>query len=366
MSLPELGSGGRAFPLIVREHPDVESIEADWLDLARRVRAPAFMHPSWFRCWFECSAGRGSPLILGAWSGSSLVGVMPLIRHRTGALSVAVGSDSLDYEPICGAPGVAASFGSALIERHAPYRFDFSLLAGDGELWSSLSERAKISGSSTVIDRKDVPVVRIDASTWDEYETGLAGEVRRGIRRKRRQLERIGAVSLKVHSDPDECRRLLRTGFELEGVAWKLKAGTAILSDPNRTRYYEGVAGAAAQAGVLRLAFLEVDGRAAAFHLCIEDAGRHYMYKVGYDPSFAKCSPGMQLAHMMIERAFGLGLSEYNFAGKAEPWKLQLSNGVIGQVQGTIFGAGIHGRMSRMLEVRARPVARRIKRRLKG
>jgi CelD/BcsL family acetyltransferase involved in cellulose biosynthesis len=73
--------------------------------------------------------------------------------------------------------------------------------------------------------------------------------------------------------------------------------------------------------GWLRLAFLQLDGRALAFDYCLEYDKIHYVLKTGYDPAFERFSPGKVLRHLMLARAFSEGLASYELLGFFAPWK---------------------------------------------
>jgi CelD/BcsL family acetyltransferase involved in cellulose biosynthesis len=128
-------------------------------------------------------------------------------------------------------------------------------------------------------------------------------------------------------------------------------------------QFYLEIARWLAGRGSLRLAFLRVDGRALAFDFCVEEAGRHFLLKSGYDESFRRFAPGLMLRAAMIERAFTCGLERYDFLGKDDPWKLEWTSRTEAQVQLQSFrrspGAVADWAAQRYL----RPLARRVLRR---
>jgi hypothetical protein len=73
----------------------------------------------------------------------------------------------------------------------------------------------------------------------------------------------------------------------------------------------------------LRIAFLRVDRRAIAMQLAIESGGAWWLFKIGFDESFARCSPGSLLMHT-IGHAARSGLARYELLGEVEPWIAQL------------------------------------------
>jgi CelD/BcsL family acetyltransferase involved in cellulose biosynthesis len=69
--------------------------------------------------------------------------------------------------------------------------------------------------------------------------------------------------------------------------------------------------------------FLTVGGRrvATSYGSCF--ANRLFLFKTGYDPEFAACSPFKLLTYFAIQAAYTEGLAEVDFLGDAEPWKLE-------------------------------------------
>jgi hypothetical protein len=55
--------------------------------------------------------------------------------------------------------------------------------------------------------------------------------------------------------------------------------------------------------------------------LGIEEAGRFWVLKIGYDEQWARCSPGIQLTMETIKYAFDRGLDGYEFLGSEESWQ---------------------------------------------
>jgi len=125
----------------------------------------------------------------------------------------------------------------------------------------------------------------------------------------------------------DDLDELLREGFAVEGSGWKSAQGTAIASDPDTLRFYTGVARWAAEQGWLVLAFLRVNGRVAAFDLCIEQGGSTYVLKGGYDPAFRAFAPRTLLLHDSLVRAFESTARSYEFLGADEDYKRRWATG---------------------------------------
>ena len=73
-------------------------------------------------------------------------------------------------------------------------------------------------------------------------------------------------------------------------------------------------------AGILRLCFMRIDGKAAAMQFAVECDDRFWLIKVGYDDAFRQVSPGNLLMRETISYAAGKGLKAYEFLGKEAEW----------------------------------------------
>ena len=79
-----------------------------------------------------------------------------------------------------------------------------------------------------------------------------------------------------------------------------------------------------AQAGWLKLFFIEVNGIEAAAMLCFDYNNEFLLYNSGYDPEqFANLSPGNVLTAYTIQEAIRLGRIRYDFLRGDEDYKFR-------------------------------------------
>jgi CelD/BcsL family acetyltransferase involved in cellulose biosynthesis len=157
----------------------------------------------------------------------------------------------------------------------------------------------------------------------EDVDRRLSGKAARNLRRNLRRLEEVGRVDVQVEVAPDRLDELLEQGFCVEPSGWKADRGTAISSSPATRRFYAGVAHWAMDAGLLRLGFLRLDGRAIAFAFALQDATAFYLLKGGYDRGHRRYAPGKLLFRSLMAEAVASGAQRFEFLGAAEPWKLE-------------------------------------------
>jgi CelD/BcsL family acetyltransferase involved in cellulose biosynthesis len=303
-----------AHELTVDAGATLAALTPRWEALAAATHAPPFLWPRWFAAW-ERAFAPGAIEAVAVRHGDSLVGVMPLLpRRRT--VYAAANDHTPRFGAVVASAAAAGVLADHLLARNRPLR-----LAGIEErsaLVGALADRADAAGHSlTTHACGRQPYVDLDGS-WAEFEAALPRNTRREGARLRRRIDEAGAVTFEYGTDVD----LLDEGFTIEGSGWKSERGTAIASCQATDSFYRAIAEWAAERGWLRLAFLRVDGRPAAFDLCIEAHDTIYVLKGGFDPAFRKYGPGRLLIRETLINAFARGLRRYEFLGADDPYKL--------------------------------------------
>jgi CelD/BcsL family acetyltransferase involved in cellulose biosynthesis len=185
-----------------------------------------------------------------------------------------------------------------------------------GVLRAALARRALV----LVRPRSAYPYIALDDS-WLEPEQQLNARRRSDLRRAGRRARKLGSVAVEIVTPaPAELDPLLDEVFDVEARSWKAEAGTAMACGSIEGVFCRKYAQAACRQGILRLAFLRIDGRAVAAQLAMVHGGGFWLLKVGFDREFAACSPGTLLLRESIAYAAQAGLETFEFLGSAEPW----------------------------------------------
>jgi len=164
------------------------------------------------------------------------------------------------------------------------------------------------------------PVLALD-DDWKEPERTLNAGRRSDFRRALRRAQRFGEPTFELRLPlPHELPALLEQAWLVEGAGWKGQRGTALRCDQRRGAFFRRYAAAAAARGLLRLAFMRIDGRPIAMQLAVESDDRLWLLKIGYDEHYAACSPGQQLMLYVAGAAARRGLKSVEFLGDPEPW----------------------------------------------
>ena len=335
----------------------VDELAAEWDDLADRVGGEPWLRPGWVEAWWA-AFGAGALRIIVLKKDDVLVGVLPLIEDgdvvrspsnwHTPAFDLLAERDELVH------------LAEAMVEKR-PRRVWLAFVDPD-ESGMAACRAAVRAARYLMLERtlERSPYVRVEGE-WKAYRETLEGKLLRELRRRRRRLEEAGRFTFEVVDGPQErLSELLDEGFAVEAAGWKSDKNSAILSRPETTAFYRAVAGWAAERGLLKLAFLRLDGRAIAFDFAIEDAGIHYLLKTGFDPAYGKFAPGMILRYEMLARAFSTGLRRYEFLGDDEPWKLQWTRTTRRRTVFQAFAPTARGRVEWAAFAWGRPLVKRL------
>jgi CelD/BcsL family acetyltransferase involved in cellulose biosynthesis len=369
----------------VRLEPSIEPLAAEWEDLAERTGAPPFLRPGWALAWWR-AFGTGTPAILTLRRDGRLAALLAL--HRPGWRASAFKTEPL---PLTARPHTLRAMANWHVPVYAPLSEDRAALAeladalvarretlvslaflDPREPWLEACRAASQAAAYRTLSRELPPSPYVDVDgDWEGYERRRAAKHMSDVRRRERRLREAGELSVEVAEGRARLGELVAEGLALEPSGWKAAQGSAIASRSETRAFYEDVAEWLAQRGWLRLAFLRLDGRALAFQFAIEHNGTYFFLKGGYDPDYHRYAPGKVLVHSMLQRAFAIGLTRFDFLGGNEAWKLEwtdtcrqrivlhaCSPSVLGRAEWTAIA---HGRPLRArVRARLRPLALRL------
>jgi CelD/BcsL family acetyltransferase involved in cellulose biosynthesis len=302
-----------------------EGIAAEWDRLAAGCGNP-FLTSAWFVSWWRAFAGRdGVALVLRSDEGLLAGGCFRELGH--GALVAAANAHTNDWDVV--ARDDAAR--RRLWEEVAQLGYRRLILDGlPGEELPPMAPAAALSSAgyrSAAETLEPSPVLDLPASLEDLL-AGRSRNLRSQVGRRRRRLEKEGALDLRVVRGGETLRDDLDAFFELEAAGWKGGGGTAIAGDRSLLALYRGFAEAAAKGGWLRLYLLELDGRLLAADYGCVFAGCGYLIKTAFDEEMGRFAPGLVLRAAVIESSIAEGLDRYDFLGGPDAYKLRWTDDV--------------------------------------
>ncbi len=290
-----------------------------WQELAARAVEPnVFYEPAWMRAASEHAHHyRGAKALL-AWDGpekTRLLGMMPVwSAWRALKLPLPMLVAWQPYAPLRtplldGEMTDAAAHGlvDAAIGAGAEALF-MPLQTTDGLALRALRRALKKRGFDCNVQNCRE---RARLNTRADADTLLLGSLGakkiKELRRQRNRLADNGEVVLRIASEPSEVSAALETFLALEAAGWKGKRGTALVQDEGDASFIREAAEKLAARGEFEVLTLNAGGRAAASCLVIKSGRRAYFFKLAYDETEAKSSPGVQITldltrHLCVDR----------------------------------------------------------------
>lgn len=218
-----------------------------------------------------------------------------------------------DYSFLC-APLVHSDYGRETVlsffdwfaeQTEVSGPLDLERLPGDGQLHQLLlDEVARRGWVSEVRDRFTRAVLRPNCSADDYISRALSGKKRKELRRQSRKLGEVGPVEFSSLSDrpADEIDDWLDQFVALEASGWKGEEQTAIASNPAHHEFFVTVAREAARRGQLQISRLTAGDQLIAAKLNFVSPPGAFAFRITFDESYARYSPGVLLELDAIER----------------------------------------------------------------
>jgi CelD/BcsL family acetyltransferase involved in cellulose biosynthesis len=357
---------------LVSDNAGFLAMAGEWNDAVQRAAVPhPFLRHEWVRAWWEAFQVRETQQlhVLVVRNRSRVCAIAPLLTERAHMYGVPVRRLRLmqnDHTPRtdfivadCAEESYRALWHAL---RNTVGRWDvmqLSQLPSASPTLAAVRSLAAFDGCRTGVWQSGAaPYLKVD-TPWSACLAGLSAKLRQNLRNRMSRLSQHGepgfemlADSVAIRASGDDARRLEESG-------WKEIEGTSIASDAAVERFYTHLAERAAECPWLRLLFLNVGGRRiAAAYAAVYD-NRLFFLKTGYDPAFAKCSPFKLLTSFALRHACDQGLSEIDFLGDSEPWKLEWTSTTRPHDWLFVFGGTPTGRLLHPLKFQFVPAIRR-------
>jgi len=306
---------------VFREFGAIDHEARRWAVLSDEANSPMHQY-GWVKACSNAFAayGRLHLIVIGAEAGQPGAFGPLIMRGRHLDRMECLGVDEL-YEPTDfphSDPAALQALVHALLELRRPLLL--RRILADSPVLAALRKAFKTRGLLITRPATGYPWIELDAS-WREPEQKISSSRRSSLRRALRKAQEIGSIEAEILSpQPHELPPLLGESLRIEAANWKGRKGSALLADRDRLRFFEQYTAIASEKGILRLCFLKIGGHPAATQIAVESGGGFWMLKVGYDETFARCSPGNLLMLDTLRYAAGRGLRSYEFLGSAEPW----------------------------------------------
>jgi CelD/BcsL family acetyltransferase involved in cellulose biosynthesis len=283
-----------------------DSIEP-WRRLAARAAEPNVFYEPGFALAAAPVLGRDVEAIA-VWSADTprrLVGLFPFrVAARRYAVRLPVlmgwthpfapqGTPLLDRDSVA---AVVASFidhvaGDATL----PKLLLLPLLDESGPVAQALRSAAERSGGAyAAFGRHQRAALRAGCDAAHYVECAIGKKRHKEFKRLRRRLAEAGPVAFEMARSPAAVAGALQGFLALEAKGWKGAAGTALVQNAELRRFAETAVDALARHGQAGVAQLLLGSQPIASIVMLQCGGGAWSWKIAYDESLARFSPGVQ------------------------------------------------------------------------
>jgi hypothetical protein len=255
-----------------------------------------------------------------------LAGLFPIVRgNRYKGLPITVFSTWHHLYMYLATPLVRAEFAPLVLETFFGWLrdsdailFEWHEISSDGAFRHALIDTLNRLGSAAFHERSHTRAYFQPATDLESYlEYSVSGKKRKELRRQERRLGEQGTLRYD-HLAPDgDLDAWIDEFLELEAHGWKGKQGTALKNDPAALAVFRGYARGAFERGRWMTLALRLDGRAIAMKCNLLAGGGAVAFKIAYDESYARFSPGVLLEIEHLRRLHEPGAPAWMDSGAA-------------------------------------------------
>lgn len=286
----------------------LDRIVAEWRALARRALEPNVFYEPAFALAAAGAFGRdvGAGLVWARTPSSQLLGLFParIERRRYGISPPVLVGWTHPFGPL-GTPLIDRDAGTAVISTwldhvaaspDLPGLLLMPFLPADGPFALAFDHAvARRGGTSISFNRHQRALLAPADGRANYLDAAIGAKKRKELRRQRKRLAELGAVTSNIVSAAPEVATALGDFLALEAAGWKGRAGTATSADQGARAFMETAVIGLAHEGKAQVARLFAGGRPIAAMVTLASGAAAWCWKIAYDESFARFSPGVQL-----------------------------------------------------------------------
>lgn len=301
-----------------------DTLHSYWLD----PRSPLmwdclFVLPSWLKVWWSVFSTEIPPHLVSVRDRGEMIGVAPLLLEN-GEARFLGDPDVCDYLDFVTTPGRGYDFFQILINHLRQVgvtHLDLKPIRADSKLLNELIHVAGNLDCEVSCDPEDITLELELPATWEEFLHSLTGKQRHEVRRKLRRLQEAADIKYRVVEDFKKIMGEMETFLALFGLS---RSDKAAFMTAKMTSFFRSLAEAMAEANILKLFFLDLDGTPAAAVMCFDYNSTMHLYNSGYDRRFSSLSVGLLSKVLTIKESIQRGGKKYDFLKGAEDYKHRL------------------------------------------
>ncbi|TFH65242.1 MAG: GNAT family N-acetyltransferase [Gemmatimonadales bacterium] len=229
----------------------------------------------------------------------------------------------------------------------------FQWLRQQGSRWHGIAFQDRSTGSelSAVLEKSASRCgISWQEDGWTERASVLTSRVpddcvkelyskrrSKDLSRRFRILEAFGDVRFELNHCETGHQTPLETLLRMEAMGWRGERKEALQSHPGHERFAREMVAGLSAVGQVLFCELSVDGEPVSSALFLRSGKTLFAFKSGWDPQFARCSPGVLTKVRLMESLKGLDGIEMadgcavpgSWLETYWPWRRRLTTGVL-------------------------------------
>jgi CelD/BcsL family acetyltransferase involved in cellulose biosynthesis len=345
--------------------------------VARSASQSVFLRHEWFDAAWQWAGASSGLQMLCAFSGDELIGVLPMVRQSapagtgnarvfafltvpdTQVCDAIVAGDAREATASALAQGLWAARGEWDVLRLS-YLPAGSIAAGPMRAALEAKGFRAVTTEAT-----GNPFVPLDTS-WDAYYATRTRSLKKAVNLAANRLKKAGEVGIERigAGSPEAAERFLATCIDISSRSWKTRTGNS-LDNPGPQAFIRRLTQLARDEGWLSMWLLTLDGKPFAMEYQLVADGDVFALRSDFDASRDDISPGSHLSRVLLEQLFSESNGRYYMGPGENAYKYRWTEQVAPMSQMTVYGTTLAGRLIAGWELSLKPVARRIRERLR-
>jgi CelD/BcsL family acetyltransferase involved in cellulose biosynthesis len=318
--------------VVHREIPESPELRREWNALVLQMERPEVFYTwEWARAAETAYRAHLNPLLLLAYEGNALVGVVALAADNAQSQITFLASTTADYCDFLSAPHRRSEFVKAVLAELRKNNIRSLMLANlpeDSATAEALRAHAGRHGLH-VFSRPAYLCARVELKSGEqrqELKVALAGKKK--LRRYLREMERDGPVTFVHLQNREEIRDALPGFMEAHVARFFATGRVSSLATPERRLFVEELVSLFADSRVVTLSLLKIGDRAMGWNFGFQFHGSWFWYQPTFDSAQEANSPGhCLLSRIVIEACDMEGMEVVDLGLGAEGYKERFGNG---------------------------------------
>ncbi len=179
---------------------------------------------------------------------------------------------------------------------------EFCHIAADGAFYQLLIDEMNRRAALSHVDERFNRALCKPHSHAPTFVEGISGRHKKELRRKQNRLAEEGKIEFVALEKPEEISHWVEDFLRLEASGWKGSEKSAFASAESDRRFFQSlISGAFANQRLMMLA-LKLNGEPIAMKLNFVTGRGSFAFKIAFDESYARFSPGVLLEIENMQR----------------------------------------------------------------